>query len=313
MDAVATPEHDELYRLDKRTHELLIASAPLMAQWAESECKPKVVGGMEEWAKKHKHEEVHTDEGCGWYHSTWQYLRLLNMVAVPPWYKFYNRALSGILRKKPNARVLISACADWGMLATLHEAIETAGAKPHVMIYDICRTPLLACQWYAERHGLDIDCVCDNILTSPKMPLHSFDLIVTDEFLTVLKAEYKPQILTRWNELLAPGGSVVTTAMLGGPTNQALRDNYAARARQRLGEHAEDFRQMAADPADIVSRFERFAQLHNRHMLKDEAEIRTLFSDFYLGFMSLTPTPGECVNPTDSFQIVAAVPHTGRP
>lgn len=312
MDAAALQRPEDLYRMDRRTHELLLASAPLMAQWAESECRPKSIGGMEEWAKTHKSEEAHEHEGCGWYHGTWQYLRLLDMVAVPPWYGFYRRALSAVLRKKPQARVLISACADWGMLATLHEAVEAANARPKIVIYDICRTPLLACQWYAERHGLEIECVCDNILTSPSLAPNSFDLIVTDEFLTVLKAEYKPQILARWNELLAPGGTVVTTAMLGRPTTQDLRDSYAGRARRRFDEKGEDFRRMAADPVDMVQRFDRFAQFHTRHMLTDEAEIRALFGDFYVGFMSLTPTPGECVNPTHSFQIAASVPHIGR-
>ena len=141
-----------LYALDAQTRRLLTESAPLMDKWSKHECRGKDCGGMEEWAKEHAEDAVRS---CGWYHGTWQYLRLLNMVAVPPWYGRYNEALSAILRRQPQAEVLISACADYGMLATLHEAIVTSGASPRIAIYDICRTPLLACEWYAARHGLE--------------------------------------------------------------------------------------------------------------------------------------------------------------
>lgn len=295
---------DLMYNLDPATRELLKESAPMMAKWAATECKPKPVGGMEEWAKEHANAE--DSLGCDWYHGTWQYLRLLNMVAVPAWYEFYNEALSTILKRKPDAHVLISACADYGMLSTLHEGIKTAKTNPKITIYDICQTPLLSCKWYAERFGLTIECIRDNIITSPKMPLHAFDLIVTDEFLTVLKDEYKPQIVRRWKELLKPGGSIVTTAMLGGPTDQGLRDGYAANARALFEKNKATFDAMDVVRDDLFKRFDYFAQVHTRHMLGHENQIRKLFSDFDLT-MSKTVTPGECVNPTSSYQIVATL------
>ncbi len=300
-------EH-ELYTLDPQTRDLLIESAPLMDEWSKSECRPKDIGGMEEWAKTHKGDlQV---ESCDWYHGTWQYLRLLNMVATPPWYTFYNQALSSILRAKPNANVLISAAADFGMPATLIDAIETAGTSPTVALYDICNTPLLATQWYARRKGIQIECVRDNIITSQNMKLHSYDLIVTDEFLTVLKAEYKPSILRRWKDLLKPGGQVVTTAMLGEPTTPERRQYYAAKARRLLAENAESFRGMEISTDELAERFQFFADVHTRHMLVDANEIRTLFGNegFRLDFFEIIETPGECVNPTWSYQIVATLP-----
>lgn len=299
----------ELYKLDDETRTLLIDSAPLMWDWSRTKCKHKEVGGMEEWAKTNKGSDAPV--ACDWYHGTWQFLRLLNMVAVPPWYEFYNEALSTILRKNPKANVLISACADYGMLATLHEAIKTAKANPTVKIYDICATPLTACEWYAKRHGLKIECFVDNLITSPSMPLGSFDLIVTDEFLTVLKGEYKPMITERWLKLLAPGGSVVTTAMIGGVTTPELRRGYAERSRILSQVEAETLKKTGTSMSDLRDRFEQFAEVHTRHMLVDENEIRSLFSKFDLKFLKMTPTPGECVNPTNSYQIVAARPTNG--
>ena len=305
--AMQTSQPAELYKLDEETCNLLIESAPLMWDWSQTKCRHKEVGGMEEWAKNAKGIQTPIDS-CNWYHGTWQFLRLLNMVAVPPWYEFYNEALSAILRKKPEANVLISACADYGMLATLHEAIQTAGANPTIKIYDICTTPLASCDWYARRNGLKIQCFCDNIITSSAMPVGTFDLIVTDEFLTVLKDEYKPQITERWFNLLARGGTVVTTAMIGKVTTPELRQGYAEHARRLIETDGAHLKATGSPVQDLIDRFDRFAAVHTRHMLVDEDEVRGLFSKFNLSFLEVTPTPGECVNPTNSFQIVASRP-----
>lgn len=293
--------------LDPHTRALLWESAVLMEEWAKVECETKPQGGMEEWAKARHLREA---ENCGWYHSTWQYLRLLDMVAVPNWHReFYNRALGNILKKKPRADVLISAAADYGMLATLHEAIQIANAEPNIVVYDICKTPLRSCQWYADRHGFSISTKCGNIITG-SIPEAPFDLIVTDEFLTVLKAAYKPAITERWRELLKPGGSVVTVAMIGGETIPQLREGYARRARKMLetsngnylpAAERDDFK------AAIIDRFEAFALLHTRHMVSGESEVRTLLSGFDKVSCARITTPGECVNPTDSLQIVASI------
>lgn len=289
--------------LDPQARNLLTESAPLMEVWSRTECCPKPKGGMEEWAKEHHLEP----ESCGWYHGTWQYLRLLDMVAVPHWHReFYNRTLGGILREKPHANVLISAAADWGMLASLHEAIQIAEASPEIVIYDICKTPLKACQWYADLHQLPIKTRCANIITG-NISEAPFDLIVTDEFLSVLKGEYKPHIANRWKELLKPGGLVVTVAMMGGATTPELRDGYARRARLLLEGSNGNFlpKHGQEKKAQVLELCANFAEFHTRHMVSGEEELRSLLSIFDQLECRRITTPGECVNPTDSFQIVA--------
>lgn len=281
----------------------LLESAALMDNWSRMHCQTKSEGGMEQWAKDQKVREA---ENCSWYHGTWQYLRLLDMVAVPGWHDaFYMETLGDLLRKKPNADILISAAADFGMLAQLHKAIEAAGAKPNIVIYDICETPLKSCQWYADRKGFRIKTVRENLITG-NVAEAPFDLIVTDEFLTVLKSEYKPLITKRWKELLKPGGSVVTVAMIGGATTPDLRQGYHQRASQLLEQSNGLFpSNMNGDKAAIIGQFQTFAAYHNRHMIVDENELRALFADYASLSLRRITTPGECVNPTDSFQIVA--------
>jgi 2-polyprenyl-3-methyl-5-hydroxy-6-metoxy-1,4-benzoquinol methylase len=301
-------DQPELYELDEKNRDQLMISAPMMRDWSRTVCASKSTGGMEEWAKVQNGSAGEAALTCDWYHGTWQFLRLLNMVAVPPWYEFYNEALSKVLLEKPTANVLISAAADYGMLCTLHEAVTTAGADPTITLYDICNTPLRASQWYAERHGLQLTCICDNLLTSPNVPLGAFDLVVTDEFLTVLKNPDKPQIVERWKQFLKPGGVVVTTAMMGGVTTPELRKSYADKARTLLDRDLDLFRTAGESREELVQRFEYFAGRHTRHMVTDEQEVRSLFADLRLERLTPTATPGECVNPTTSFQIVAVKP-----
>jgi hypothetical protein len=233
------------------------------------------------------------------------------MVATPPWYPFYMEALGNILATTRTANVLVSAAADWGMVAQLHDAAVAVGARPTITLYDICQTPLTASRWYADHHEFAMECVCDNIITSDSIPLGAYDLIVTDEFLTVLKDELKPMITARWLELLKPGGSVVTTAMIGGPTTPDLRLGFARRAKSRLRENQWIVAGTKIPESSLAASFDKFAKLHTRHMLTSPAQLEALFAGFRLSY-TIVMTPGECVNPTNSFQIIATKPGAAR-
>jgi hypothetical protein len=297
-----------LYELDETNRDQLIISAPLAREWSKQKCAAKSKGGMEEWAKKEGGPTAASELTCDWYHGTWQLLRLLNMVAVPPWYGFYHEALVGALLKKPDAKILISAAADYGMLCTLHEAVVSSGTSPSITLCDICPTPVIGSQWYAERHQFSIEGVCANLLTDPRFAVPEYDLIVTDEFLTVLKDPDKPVITNRWLQALKPGGTLVTTAMIGAPTTPELRQGYAERALAGLDREDEPIQRVGIGREELADCFEQFAARHTRHMLKDEEQLRTLLAGFTIEFLEPTVTPGECVNPTTSFQIVASKP-----
>ena len=269
--------------------------------WSKNHCEKKDVGGMEEWAKSNA--DVEEDFSCDWYHSAWPILRVANMVAVPKWYEFYVGALVDFLKKIPKAKIMISACADYGMLAKLHKAIIKTDSSPEIFIYDICETPLRSSEWYASRHDLDVLCKCENILTAD-IPENYFDLIVTDEFLSVLKDDYKPIITDKWHGLLKPGGRVVTTAMVGGITTIELRKYYEKRALEFFNNNPDVFNGKI-DSKTINEKCSKFAMFHTRHMIKDENQLRSLFGVFSYLSLKLTTTPGECVNPTNSYQIIA--------
>src|SRR5688572_9542403 len=283
-------------------------SSLYMNALAGDHCKPKEAGGMEEWAIKNHPTAVQNPVYCDWYHGTWQILRLLNMVAVPKWYPFYRDTLADALTRVKRPNVLISAAADYGMLCTLHQAIEFAGVEADITLIDICQSPLQSSAWYAARHGVSLKSNVDNLLSSG-IPEHGYDVVVTDEFLTVLKDPDKPTIVNQWRRILKPGGLLVTTAMIGKPTTMELRERYAARARERLMQYGlQLFRNYSTEMEQrLISDCARFASFHTRHMLRDENQIRGLFTDagFKFEVLSEVETPGECVNPTYSFQIAA--------
>lgn len=283
-------------------------SSVYMNALAGDYCKPKDTGGMEEWAIKNHPNAVQNPVYCDWYHGTWQILRLLNMVAVPKWYPFYRDTLADALTRVKRPNVLISAAADYGMLCALHQAIEHAGVEADITLIDICQSPLESSEWYAARHGVSLKCKVDNLLSS-SIPEHGYDLVVTDEFLTVLKDSDKPTIVKQWRRILKPGGFLVTTAMLGNPTTMELRESYAAKARERLKQYGPQlFPNYSTELEErLIANCERFASFHTRHMLRDEKQIRELFTGagFKFQVLSEVETPGECVNPTYSFQIAA--------
>ena len=287
-------------------------SSILMEDWSKVKCTSKSTGGMEEWGKKEKPKLLSNENSCAWYHGTWQYLQLLNMVAIPRWYPFYQESLCEVLSKNNCAKVMISAAADYGILRTIHDAMRKTKVYPDIVLYDICEVPLESCRWYAQRHGFSLTTHKKNIL-SGDIESASFDLVVTDEFLTVLNDESKPQAVSAWKRVLKPGGRLVTTAMIGQPTTENLRKAYADRAGKLLAKYRHLLfpNHYFSDEkiSILMENIERFAALHTRHMIRDEAHILNLLEGFTNSVLQIVETPGECVNPTSSFQITAEKTH----
>jgi hypothetical protein len=178
----------------------------------------------------------HVDRvSCSWYHGTWQYLRLFDMVSSPSWHSaFYQKWLAAGLAGAGPSRVLITGTADYSVLAYVIAAArsvgkigpdgEPAGPQLNAHVMDLCPTPLNACRWYADRFQLDIKLHEADILDDTRTlvgrvcgdakPEQRFDLIATDAFLTRFSRDELDRVLDNWKALLRPGGYVVTTVRL---------------------------------------------------------------------------------------------------
>ena len=95
--------------------------------------------------------------------------------------------------------------------------------------------------------------------------------------------------------------------MIGKETTKMNREYYLDKARTLFDVFKDVLfpENLNGNGRNLMDKFERFALFHTRHMIENENEIKQLFKDFKDFNCSIVTTPGECVNPTDSLQIVA--------
>ncbi|MCB9112238.1 MAG: class I SAM-dependent methyltransferase [Anaerolineales bacterium] len=246
--------------------EPLLQSAPLMEMLSSYLCNG---GSMDR-------------DNCSWYHSAWQYLRLLDLVSTPSWHpNFYINRLVDDVTKGETRRVLITGTADYSVLAYVIEAFNQVDVKCEITVLDLCETPLHICRWYAATKGYNIRTIRADLLEFEE-DVH-FDKIVTDAFLTRFNDIDKPRILKKWYDLLGENGSIVTTVRLEGKTNQ---EPIGSSVNQIT-----DFSKRAKDLAEIWYTFVRkppeyvasLAEEYARHMVSfsvpDAETVKKLFID----------------------------------
>ncbi len=85
----------------------------------------QTAGLMEAESKVHCEGSYLSTNSCDWYHVSWQYLRILNMVSAPSWHgSFYTSQLSEFYGSEQETSVLISGAADYGIFRQIaqHES-----------------------------------------------------------------------------------------------------------------------------------------------------------------------------------------------
>jgi hypothetical protein len=239
----------------------------------------------------------HVDErGCDWYHGTWQYLRLMDLVSTPSWHHdFYSSALKQELRKGAR-RIAITGTADYSVLAYVIDSLIEVSQAAEITVLDLCHTPLFACQWYSRRSGIEIRTVSDDIVGFASRPHHKFDILITDAFLTRFKGENLQRVLAAWNQMLEIDGSVITTVRAHSETDRGqtaeeavlgFRDRASTRWRRW-----EPFIQISRN--DICNR----AEVYARRMISNpigsaEAVEHFLRRSFNVSSLELASVPGE--------------------
>lgn len=192
--------------------EPLTSSADLLASVAPSLC----VGG---WAGARR---------CDWYHGSWQYLRLVDLVPTPVGHQdFYAAQLHQALRGGRRTRILVSGAADYAMYAQLVAASPDVDALT-VSVVDTCPTALYASSWYAHRRRHTIETIECDVRQLPTTRAAAYDLICADAFLTRFDPDSVDEVVRTWAALLRPGGLVVTTVRIDFPYD-LRRDHEAAR------------------------------------------------------------------------------------
>jgi SAM-dependent methyltransferase len=147
------------------------------------------------------------DSACQVYHALWQYLRMAEIVrSVRVDGPIYVAVAEQLARAGRLRRVLITATADYSMLAHLAHGVRLGGAEVEFSILDQCATALRINAWYADRHGLDVHTIQADALEYDGRG--DYDLICTHSLLTLLPPASRGRLFSQWRRSLAPGGRI---------------------------------------------------------------------------------------------------------
>lgn len=175
----------------------------------------------------------HCPGRCLYYHRIRPLLRRLGLASEPEDHRAFMFPAIVAALGEAGRRVLVSGSADEAMAAMVVEAGQAAGVTPDITVVDLCATPLLLNAAFGAAHGVAIATERSDILgyRSPAC----FDLIVTHSFLGVFAPAQRRSLMSRWHDLLRPGGRLVTVARLR-PRGESRR--FSDRAAADLAEEA---------------------------------------------------------------------------
>lgn len=222
----------------KNISEYLLKSCNLMRDIATHQCSGDYV--------RHGQIENMLPADCNWYHSAWQYLRVLDCVSAPQWHEqFYTEAFRSILlnfaQKEKEFKVIITGTADYSMLYLLLKVLYEKKSKDEdfsninviIDILDLCKTPLEICKWYVEQlikegyndivwiendgdytQRIKIHPINMSIGMFTPLTHHYYDVVCTDAFLTRFYTSEVNSIISKWENILSPTGKIITTVRI---------------------------------------------------------------------------------------------------
>jgi hypothetical protein len=257
--------------------DLLLQSALLMRATAREQC----VGGYID------------PSSCRWYHEAWQYLRLLRLVETPRLHEqFFKNYIAKYLETATRANILLCGLADYEMCAVVLDALGTTHSTGHrITALDVCDTPLRNTEWYAQqRHTRVVTRRAD--ATDTGLAAASFQLVVTDAFLTKLPREKREAVVTEWRRILVDGGQVLTTVKIGTHGNDPIKADarqvteYSQRAVDGVRRLPSDGR---IDAHEVESLAHEYAERNVSYPIEADEEVHALFSGFDVSVLDVTP------------------------
>jgi hypothetical protein len=250
----------------------------------------------------------HVDrEDCSWYHGSWQFLRVFDMVSTPTWHvDFYLENIRAATEQGAR-RVLITGTADYSMYAHVLHAARAAGVEPDVTVLDLCETPLMLCRWYGQLAGHQPIVIRSDVLDfeSPE----PYDLVVTDAFITRFVEADRARVAKAWARYLRAGGRLITTARIEpghrvGTSIVPTRDQIEGfrRGAHKAAERWKSF--LLTDPADIDRAAETYASRMVSNALASAEELRLVLEPYFEIEWRFADVPGE-LKPTTYAEVVA--------
>jgi SAM-dependent methyltransferase len=248
------------------------------------------------WSRELCHHITPSGQSCAAYHGIWQYMRLFELVN-PPWLDIpFIRSAVAEAAGRGARRALIAGCADYAVPAVMEWAFAQAGVTADLTAIDVCATPLRECDWYAERTGLAVRTLRQDVMNfRPERP---FDLITTHYILGLFSPAARRALVACWYELLAPGGIVVSANRIApdAPEIEGFSPAQAAAFRERfLGEAAarRERLNLAIAQEEFAALAEGFIAQNVLYPVSGDAAMRELFegAGFRVARIGLRPPP----------------------
>jgi SAM-dependent methyltransferase len=236
--------------------------------------------------------EQHCNRGpfdCRWYHGNWYLLKSLDIVSTSAVHaQDISRLLLAALtaRQQPDstADILITGSTDETMVRLAHETCSHAGIDIRLHAVDICSTPLLFMQDYADNNDIALETYCSNILEFSSD--QRFDIILTHAFMGYFDTGKRDKLVQRWRALLKHDGSIVTIQRVR-PADSPELVRFTPEQRQRFIETAtQRASQAIANPGNnaqydmdmVKDAATRFAENFQSHAIRSREELETSFT-----------------------------------
>jgi SAM-dependent methyltransferase len=165
---------------------------------------------------------------CRHYHALYGYLRL----AKPnDYFEAGRETLQRLVREHcpSGGRVLIAGAADSRLFGLVAQTV--AGFPSAITVADRCRTPLLVCRRYAERHGLAVATIEADIAQA--LPGGPYDMALAHLTLMFVPVAAQAAFLRNLGQSLVKGGRLILVHWLRPdkpPTDQTMEARrYATR------------------------------------------------------------------------------------
>lgn len=254
---------------------------------------------------------------CKWYHKSWQYLRMLDMVSAPDWHnEFFLKNLGDILFNKVDAKILICGLADYSMFTYIYESCKN-GARPktEIDLLDLCQTPLEICNLYRIKKNISVS-VNNLQMDALKLKLKGsiYDLVVSDAFVSRFKPKDQITLIKNWKRILKNDGFVVTTirTKIKQPKLHQKSEEQIQSFVDRAVNEAKKWNSSRFCEEIDIELIKKFAGNYATHItsypISNEKTVRKLFVD--AGFnnikITLNEVKGECY-PTTYAEVVAKI------
>lgn len=158
---------------------------------------------------------------CTAYHQHWSLIRLLDGAGRQP--DHANFFIDGLntYADKSNIKILISGCADTGILAIVNDAMIKMEFIPKITLIDQCATTIQQNRLYADYLNLDVELIVGDILTAN---LSDYDVILAHSFLNFFDDRSLEILFKQWHSFLnIDGVLLINNKSVSEPTNNINR------------------------------------------------------------------------------------------